>query len=276
MSLYIVATPIGNLEDITTIAINVLSRVGLIAAEDTRHSRMLMEHFGINTPLVAYHDHNEAAATDSLIKKLLSGLDVALISDAGTPLISDPGYRIVKQARDAGIQVIPVPGPSAVLAALSVSGLPTDRFKFEGFLPAKTVARQARLEALKTESATLVFYEAPHRIEKTVEDLVVVFGAARIATVAREMTKKFEQIEHGHLSELLESIQSGTIVSRGEFVVVVGGCSEPVSNVDEMNLMMALLQELPPRKAANVAHKVTGVSKKNLYEIALSLKQNSL
>ena len=272
MSLYVVATPIGNLEDISARALKVLAQVDMIAAEDTRHSRTLLQHFAISAPLVSYHDHNESRMSESLVQKMLAGLDVALISDAGTPLISDPGYRLVKLARERGIDVIPIPGASAMLAALSVSGLPTDRFRFEGFLPTKNTARLAKLETLRQESATLVFFVAPHRVEAMLGDLLNVFGGSRLATIAREMTKKFEQSCYGRLDELLDQVQSGEIVNKGEFVIVVAGNGETVGNFDEVRLMELLTSELPPRKAANLAHKLTGSGKKHFYTLALSLK----
>lgn len=272
MSLYIVATPIGNLEDISRRALKILSEVTLIAAEDTRHSRILLQNFAIRTPLVAYHDHNESNATDTLIDKLLAGDDIALISDAGTPLISDPGYRIVKRAQESGIDVIPIPGASAMVAALSVAGLPTDRFHFEGFLASKSTGRRSRLEALQNLSSTLIFYEGPHRIEAMVADLVLVLGESRLGTISREMTKRFEQISYGSLADLLAKLQSGEIPAKGEFVVIVEGGEDHIGNYEEEQLMSILIEELPPRKAAGIAHKLTGVSKKQLYEIALKLK----
>ncbi len=272
MSLYIVATPIGNLKDISKRALEILEQVDLIAAEDTRHSGQLLQNYSITTNLVAYHDHNEVAATDMLINKLVAGIDVALISDAGTPLVSDPGYRLVKAAHEHGVEVVPIPGASALLAALSASGLATDRFSFEGFLPTRKAARQARLGELKQKSRTLVFFESPHRIEKMLDDLVDIFGSGRLATIAREMTKRFEQISHGELGTLREKLSSEEIVIRGEFVVVVSGANESKFDYDELKLMKALLEELPPGKAANVAHKLTGVAKKYYYDLALTLK----
>jgi len=272
LSLYIVATPIGNLKDISKRALEILEQVDLIAAEDTRHSGQLLQNYSITTNLVAYHDHNEVAATDMLINKLVAGIDVALISDAGTPLVSDPGYRLVKAAHEHGVEVVPIPGASALLAALSASGLATDRFSFEGFLPTRKAARQARLGDLKQKSRTLVFFESPHRIEKMLDDLVDIFGSGRLATIAREMTKRFEQISHGELGTLREKLSSEEIVIRGEFVVVVSGANESKFDYDELKLMKALLEELPPGKAANVAHKLTGVAKKYYYDLALTLK----
>jgi 16S rRNA (cytidine1402-2'-O)-methyltransferase len=228
----------------------------------------------IDTRLVPYHDHNEEKASDRLVEKLLMGVNIALISDAGTPLISDPGYRLVKQARESGVNVTPIPGPSALIAALSVAGLPTDQFRFEGFLPAKSSGRVSRLETLRRESCTLVIYEAPHRIERMMGDLVQVFGPGREATIARELTKKFEQVVHGNLQELNGKVSSGEIVSKGEFVIVVAGNKQVETNLDETILIQALLDELPPRKAAGVAHKLTGAGKKYFYDLAVSLKKD--
>ncbi|MGH8412929.1 MAG: 16S rRNA (cytidine(1402)-2'-O)-methyltransferase, partial [Pseudomonas sp.] len=203
-SLFVVATPIGNLDDISARALKVLRDVKLIAAEDTRHSQRLMQHFGIPTPLAACHEHNEREEGSRFITRLLAGDDVALISDAGTPLISDPGYHLVRQARAAGINVVPVPGACALIAALSAAGLPSDRFIFEGFLPAKAVGRRARLELVKEEPRTLIFYEAPHRILECLQDMELVFGGDRLALLAREITKTFETLKGLPLQELRE------------------------------------------------------------------------
>jgi len=272
VKLYIVATPIGNLEDFTFRAISTLKSVDLIAAEDTRHSRNLMQHYGIETPLVAYHDHNETEASEGLVARLQQGTSIALISDAGTPLISDPGYRLVKLARRAGIEVVTIPGPSAVTAALSISGLPTDRFLFVGFLPSKQQARQKTLKALSKETATLVCYESRHRIQDSLRDMALVLGTGRQATVARELTKRFEQSRQGTLGELCEAIGNNEIVVKGEFVVVIQGSPVATPVYDHMALMQALLVELPPRKAAGIVSQVTGESRKTLYDIAVSLK----
>ncbi len=275
--LYIVSTPIGNLGDITLRAVEVLKRVDFIAAEDTRHSRRLLGHLGIDTPLEAYHDQNESKMAPEIVERILAGKSVALISDAGTPLISDPGYRLVRRALEAGITVIPVPGASAVIAALSVSGLPTDRFVFEGFLPAKQAARRASLEALRFENRTLVFYEAPHRIAKTVADMMAVWGGDRKVAIAREMTKKFEQFWNGSLAEASYSLEEGEIPARGEFVIVVEGDTRAydVLDVDVRRIMQELLTEFPPRKAAELVSRITGQSKRSLYQLALTLKQNT-
>jgi 16S rRNA (cytidine1402-2'-O)-methyltransferase len=200
--LYVVATPIGNLDDISARAIHVLGHVARIAAEDTRHSARLLQHLGINTPLVAVHDHNEAGRVQSLINQLLAGDDIALISDAGTPLISDPGYRLVAAAHEASVRVVPIVGACAAIAALSAAGLPSDRFSFEGFLSAKTTARQVQLQALVNETRTLIFYEAPHRILECVQDMCAIFGEQRRVVLARELTKTFETIKQMTLAEL--------------------------------------------------------------------------
>ena len=226
-SLYVVATPIGNLDDISARALKVLRDVSLIAAEDTRHSLRLMQHFGITTPLGACHEHNERDEGSRFIQRLLAGEDVALISDAGTPLISDPGYHLVRQARAAGVRVIPVPGACALIAALSAAGLPSDRFIFEGFLPAKAVGRRSRLELLKEEPRTLIFYEAPHRILECLQDLELVFGPDRPALLARELTKTFETLKGLPLSELRAFVEGDSNQQRGECVVLVAGWTAP-------------------------------------------------
>jgi 16S rRNA (cytidine1402-2'-O)-methyltransferase len=272
VKLYIVATPIGNLEDFTFRAISTLKSVDLIAAEDTRHSRTLMQHYGIETPLVAYHDHNETEASEGLVAQMQQGTSIALISDAGTPLISDPGYRLVKLARRVGIEVVTIPGPSAVTAALSISGLPTDRFLFVGFLPSKQQARQKTLKALSKEAATLVCYESRHRIQDSLRDMALVLGPGRQATVARELTKRFEQSRQGTLGELCEAVDNNEIVAKGEFVVVIEGSPAETPIYDHVALMQALLVELPPRKAAGIVSQVTGESRKTLYDIAVILK----
>lgn len=214
-SLYVVATPIGNLDDISARALKILREVALIAAEDTRHSARLMQHFGIATPLAACHEHNERDEGSRFITRLLAGDNVALISDAGTPLISDPGYHLVRQARAAGINVVPVPGACALIAALSAAGLPSDRFIFEGFLPAKSVGRKARLEAVKEEPRTLIFYEAPHRILECLQDMEAVFGGERQALLAREITKTFETLKGLPLAELRAFVESDSNQQRG-------------------------------------------------------------
>lgn len=272
-SLYVVATPIGNLDDMSVRALKVLREVALIAAEDTRHSLRLMQHFGIATPLAACHEHNEREEGSRFITRLLAGDNVALISDAGTPLISDPGYHLVRQARAAGIPVVPVPGACALIAALSAAGLPSDRFIFEGFLPAKAVGRRARLELLKEEPRTLIFYEAPHRILECLQDLEAVFGAERPALLARELTKTFETLKGLPLAELRAFVEGDSNQQRGECVVLVAGWSEPegedVIGAEARRVLDLLLEEMPLKRAAALAAQITGVRKNLLYQVAL-------
>jgi len=268
--LYIVATPIGNLEDITRRAVAVLGEVDAIAAEDTRHSRSLLQHLGLNTPLVALHEHNETAAAEKVVTRLRNGEAVALVSDAGTPLISDPGFILVREARRAGIPVIPVPGASSILAALSCSGLPTDRFIFEGFLPAKAGARRKRLNELAGEQRTQVYFEAPHRIEACLSAMCETFGAARQAVVARELTKTWETFLTGTLAELLEQVRADANQSRGEIVVVVAGHEKQAQmDAEAQRLLDVLLEELPLKQASALAAKFTGLNKKQLYQAGL-------
>jgi len=274
--LYIVATPIGNLDDITHRAVSVLQFVDAIAAEDTRHSRVLLRHLGVDTPLFALHEHNETQASAGIIKRLQAGETIALISDAGTPLVSDPGFVLVREARRSAIRVIPVPGASSILTALSCSGLPTDRFIFEGFLPSKQGTRQNRLKELARESRTLVFFEAPHRILACLEDMKIVFGAERKAVVAREMTKAHETFLDGSLEDLVEQVKSDSNQSRGEIVLVVeGNVAAPVLNQDNCQLLDVLQEELPLKKAAALAAKITGVSKKIFYQYGLENKDKT-
>jgi 16S rRNA (cytidine1402-2'-O)-methyltransferase len=272
-SLYVVATPIGNLDDMSVRALKVLREVSLIAAEDTRHSLRLMQHFGIATPLAACHEHNEREEGSRFITRLLAGDDVALISDAGTPLISDPGYHLVRQARAAGIQVVPVPGACALIAALSAAGLPSDRFIFEGFLPAKSVGRKARLELLKEEPRTVIFYEAPHRILECLQDLEEIFGAERPAVLGRELTKTFETLKGLPLGELRAFVEGDSNQQRGECVVLVAGWSEPegedVIGAEARRVLDLLLEEMPLKRAAALAAEITGVRKNLLYQVAL-------
>jgi 16S rRNA (cytidine1402-2'-O)-methyltransferase len=272
-SLYVVATPIGNLDDMSVRALKVLREVALIAAEDTRHSMRLMQHFGISTPLAACHEHNERDEGSRFITRLLAGDNVALISDAGTPLISDPGYHLVRQARAAGISVVPVPGACALIAALSAAGLPSDRFIFEGFLPAKAVGRRARLELLKEEPRTLIFYEAPHRILECLQDLELVFGGLRPALLARELTKTFETLKGLPLAELREFVEGDSNQQRGECVVLVAGWTAPqdedVIGSEARRILDLLLEEMPLKRAAALAAEITGVRKNLLYQVAL-------
>jgi len=275
-TLYVVATPIGNLEDISARALRVLTEVALIAAEDTRHSARLLQHFGISTPLAACHEHNERDEGGRFINRLLAGENVALISDAGTPLISDPGYHLVKQARAMGVRVVPLPGACALIAALSAAGLPSDRFIFEGFLPAKQVARRTRLEHLREEPRTLIFYEAPHRILDSLIDMEEVFGPKRPAVLGRELTKTFETLKGLPLAELRAWVASDSNQQRGECVLVVGGWQAPQGeeavDVNALRVLRLLLAELPVKRAAAVAAEVTGVRKNVLYQLALQEK----
>lgn len=272
-SLYVVATPIGNLDDMSVRALKVLREVALIAAEDTRHSSRLMQHFGITTPLAACHEHNERDEGSRFITRLLAGDDVALISDAGTPLISDPGYHLVRQARAAGVQVVPVPGACALIAALSAAGLPSDRFIFEGFLPARAVGRKSRLEMLREEPRTLIFYEAPHRILECLQDMEQVFGPDRPAVLGRELTKTFETLKGLPLAQLRAFVEEDSNQQRGECVVLVAGWTQPededVIGAEARRILDLLLQEMPLKRAAALAAEITGVRKNLLYQVAL-------
>ncbi|MGB5260957.1 MAG: 16S rRNA (cytidine(1402)-2'-O)-methyltransferase [Gammaproteobacteria bacterium] len=272
--LYVVATPIGNLQDMSPRAIDVLSLVSLIAAEDTRHSKKLLAHFGVGTRMMALHDHNERSMADSLVQRLGQGEDVALICDAGTPLISDPGYVLVRSARAAGIDVLSVPGPSALTAALSVAGLPTDRFRFEGFLPPKQAARRQRLATLAAETVTLVFYESSHRIVDTLSDMAECLGPGREVVVARELTKVFETVRAGTPGELSRALAEDVQQQKGEFVVMVQGDTADCTTLDVQSrqTLAVLLEELPLRRAAALAAKITGVAKNRLYDYGLEIK----
>ena len=272
--LYIVATPIGNLSDISERAVQILKQVDLIAVEDTRHSGKLLQHSGVSTPMQALHEHNEAKKVEQLIELLAAGKSIALISDAGTPLISDPGYQLVKAAIDAGIKVSPVPGASALIAALSASGLPSDAFIFEGFLPNKSAGRLKKLEALADESRTLIFYEAPHRIIDCLEDMQQVFGAERVAVVARELTKTFETIKKDSLENLLSWIKADSNQQRGEFVLLIQGQEKAATtvNAEAERILDILLQELPLKQASQLAARITDIKKNTLYQIGLNKK----
>ena len=271
--LFVVATPIGHLDDMTFRAIDVLKSVSLIAAEDTRQSAQLLKHFNINTPLTACHDHNESNKINQLIDKLKAGENLALISDAGTPLISDPGFKLVRAAQEHGIRVVPVPGACAAIAALSAVGLPSDRFSFEGFLPSKSSQRLAQLEKLKDEMQTLIFYEAPHRILDCIKDMLQVFGADRPVGFAREITKTFETIKKMTLGELLHFVEKDANQQKGEIVVVVGGATQEKDleqdKLDE--LLKRLLQDLSVKAASQLAADLTGIKKKIAYQRALEL-----
>lgn len=273
--LFVVATPIGHLDDMSYRSIDVLKSVSLIAAEDTRTSAQLMKHFNISTPLTACHEHNESNKIDILVQKLLNDEDIALISDAGTPLISDPGFKLVRAAQANGIRVIPVPGACAAIAALSAVGLPSDRFSFQGFLASKQSQRLQQLEKLKDETQTLIFYEAPHRILDSVKDMAAVFGADRPVGFAREITKTFETIKKMTLGELAEFIAADHHQQKGEIVLVVGGASEEKDMEQEKldQLLQRLLQDLSVKAASQLAADLTGIKKKIAYQRALELSQ---
>lgn len=271
-TLYIVATPIGNLGDMTSRAIEVLGSVDLIAAEDTRHSARLLAHFAIRTRTTSYHDFSDDARTESLLDLVAGGQSIALISDAGTPLISDPGYRLVQRARERGLTVVPVPGVSALTTALSAAGLPSDRFVFEGFTPAKRVARLRYFEELAGEPRTLVFYESPHRILDSLEDMVEVFGGERRAVICRELTKTFETIRQDTLSALLAFTREDDNQQKGEFVVLVHGAPAPQKSevsAQTLRVLDVLLESLSVKQAATLAARITGEKKNALYELAL-------
>lgn len=274
--LYVVATPIGNLGDVSTRAREVLAGVDCVAAEDTRHSGKLLNAFGINTPMVSLHEHNEQDVVPRLLARLQGGEAVALVSDAGTPLISDPGYHLVKAAHAAGIRVVPIPGPSALLAALSAAGLPTDHFVFEGFLPTKTSARRQRLQVLASDARTLVFYESPHRLLDCLQDMVSILGPDRHACLARELTKLHETVLPLSLGELAARVAVDADQQRGESVLVVAG-EAPVEMADEtveqIRVLTVLLEELPLKQAAELAARLTGGRRNELYRMALELQE---
>ncbi|MEE4203952.1 MAG: 16S rRNA (cytidine(1402)-2'-O)-methyltransferase [Halieaceae bacterium] len=274
--LYIVPTPIGNLGDISRRALEVLSQATLIAAEDTRHCRQLLQHFGIEAQVVAFHEHSQASAAARLCDRIAAGDSIALVSDAGTPLISDPGFDLVRQVQALDLPVIPLPGPCAATTALCASGLPTDRFVFEGFLPAKRGPRRARLESLVDSTTTTIFYEAPHRIVSLLEDLVSIFGPQREATLGRELTKAFETIRRAPLEALLAWVAGDPNQQRGEIVLLVAGAVEkPTEQVDAALLLRRLAEELPPRRAAAVVAELTGRKARDVYQELLGLSQQA-
>lgn len=271
--LYIVATPIGNLKDFSARAIETLQTVDLIAAEDTRHSRKLLNHYGIQSPLISFHEHNEATRCKLLLSHLKQNKSVALISDAGTPLISDPGHRLVSLAREQGIQVIPIPGPCALITALSASGLAGDQFIFAGFLPTKSISRQKKLNDLLYETRTLIFYEAPHRIQALIDDMITIFGPERYVVLARELTKTYETIYGNTLQKLKIWLNNDTNQQKGEFVVLVKGATSQVSHItrEAERILPLLLKELSSKQAINLAAKITHEKKNKLYSLALAL-----
>jgi 16S rRNA (cytidine1402-2'-O)-methyltransferase len=272
--LYVVATPIGNLQDITERALEVLRQVDVIAAEDTRQTRKLLDHYQIKTPLLSLHEHNEREATERVIQRLAARHAVALVCDAGTPLISDPGFTLVRECRQRAIPVVPIPGASAVIAALSVSGLPTDRFRFEGFLPRKSAARRERLASLREDRATLVFYESSHRILEAIRDMAQTFGADRHAVVARELTKLHESVLSGPLGELVVRVAMDPNQQRGEFVLLVAGqdaAPEAYFGIGVRRCLEVLLAELPVKQAVGLAVRLTGHKRNQVYQQALAL-----
>ncbi len=272
-ALYIVATPIGNLEDLSPRAKMVLENVDLIVAEDTRHSKPMLNQFGIETKVRAYHDHNERSQTPMLIGQLQAGVSIALISDAGTPLICDPGYHLLVAAHVENIKVVPIPGPSALISALSVAGFPSEKFIFEGYLPAKQTARQQRLQELKDETRTLVFYEAPHRILSSIEDTIACYGDERQAAVAKEITKRHENIQRGTLVELLDWLHSDKDLTKGEFVVVIQG--DKTSQFDRQEasrILKILLADHSVKESVRLGAKILNGKKNELYKLTMALQ----
>lgn len=273
-TLYIVATPIGNLEDLGRRAQRVLSEVDLILAEDTRHSRKLLSSFNIRTAVQAFHENNEERMTAQVIGRLAGGSDIALVADAGTPLISDPGFKLVRQAHEQNIPVSPVPGPAALTAALSAAGIAPGRFLFEGFAPGKAEARYKHLQKLADASRTMVFYEAPHRIKAFLADAASVFGADRKATVARELTKKFETIRHGTLGGLIEWMKADPDQCRGEFVVIIAGAGAGNTDKSELTATLGiLLKSLTLKQSVQIATELTGGSRNEIYDLAVTLQK---
>lgn len=276
-TLYVVATPIGNLRDLSPRASDILGSVSLIAAEDTRHTRQLLQLFGIDTRLTALHEHNEAGKAEALIDAVRHGTSLAIVSDAGTPLISDPGFSLIVAARHAGVPVVAIPGACAAIAALSVAGLPTDRFAFEGFLAAKSTARRSQIESLSAETRTLIFYEAPHRLGEALADLAAVLGGDRAASLSRELTKRFETTYYGTLEELARKAADDADMSRGEIVIVVAGApaQRTAVQLDAQKILRILAEELSPAQAAKLTAKITGAKRADLYELASSLSRPS-
>ena len=271
--LYIVATPIGNFDDISLRAIDTLKQVDLIAAEDTRHSRHLLNHLGISKKLISLHEHNERTRIAGILDNLSSGMDIALISDAGTPLISDPGYSLVNAAHDAGIKVSPIPGASSIIAALSAAGMPTDKFTYFGFLSPKNVERVAKLASIKKQNGTLVLFESSHRIKRLIEQLIEVFPQNRIV-IAKELTKLHENFLIGKAADLIELFRQDAALSKGEFVILIDNPrveDDAASSEADIELLKVLLSELPLRKAVQLATRISGRKKNYLYQLALDL-----
>ncbi|WP_338858718.1 16S rRNA (cytidine(1402)-2'-O)-methyltransferase [Serratia marcescens] len=274
-TLYVVPTPIGNLGDITHRALEVLKSVDLIAAEDTRHTGLLLQHFAINARLFALHDHNEQQKADQLLAKLQEGQSIALVSDAGTPLINDPGYHLVRRCREAGIRVVPLPGACAATTALCAAGVASDRFCYEGFLPAKTKGRKDTLMELAEEPRTLIFYESTHRLLESLQDMVTVWGPQRYVVLARELTKTWESIHGAPVGELLAWVQEDEVRRRGEMVLIVEGhkAQEDALPLEALRTLALLQKELPLKKAAALAAEIHGVKKNALYKHALEQQQ---
>lgn len=269
---YVIATPIGNLDDISKRALDLLASADLIAAEDTRHSARLLQHYEIKTRMVSMHAHNEAGRVQQLIGKLKEGRNIAVISDAGTPVISDPGFDLVRHAREAGISVVPVPGACAAIAALSASGLPADKFIFEGFLPVKTAARKARLQELNAESRTMIFYESPRRVLSMLQDVAEVFGGERFVVIARELTKQFETIYGDQVAAVVSWMKQDENQQKGEFVVMVHGAAKTQLDEQEaLRVLKLLLPSMPVKQAAQIASEITGFKKNALYQLALKI-----
>ncbi len=266
-TLWLVATPIGNLEDFSPRAVSVLKQVAVIACEDTRHSATLLMQFGISTPTLALHEHNERELSEILVGRLQAGESIAVISDAGTPLVSDPGFRLVRLAAEHNIEISATPGACALIMALCLSGFATDRFIFEGFLPVKSSARRETLQTLVAETRTLLFYESKHRVLESLEDLIEVFGSSRRIAIARELTKRHETILRGTLAEAHSRIMQDTDQQLGEFVFVIEGASidQDAKLIEARHLYQQLIEELPPARAAKLAAKMTGVAKKLIY-----------
>jgi len=273
----VVATPIGNRDDLSPRARQVLTSVDIIAAEDTRHTGRLLSHFGVKTAQMALHDHNEEKVIARVLERLKSGSNVALVSDAGTPLVSDPGYRLLQAAHALDITVSPIPGPSAVISAISVAGLPTDRFCFEGYLPAKREARQTVLQKLRGEERTMIFLESVHRISAALTDLVEAFGADRKAFLGRELTKMHEQCVQANLGRLARLLDDGSIPRKGEFVLVIHGAEADESadpTVSIQTLLKELMQSLPGKQAVNIVARVTNHPRNDIYRLMLDFKDN--
>jgi 16S rRNA (cytidine1402-2'-O)-methyltransferase len=272
-ALYIVATPIGNLDDMTFRAVEVLKQADLVLAEDTRHASILFRHFNIRTPLLSCHEHNERKRAPEVMDRLVQGQQISLISDAGTPLISDPGYPLVREARRKGLRVVPIPGASAIIAALSASGLPTDRFYFGGFIPAKPGPRREYVELLVDTPWTSVFYESSHRILQTMEQICASLGHKRQIAVARELTKKYEQFYIGEAQHVLNQISAGPDNQKGEFVIIVGGAADVVADDSgAKRLLELLIEELPLKTACKIVAKWSGLNRNQLYQLGLEIQ----